>query len=434
MISLKRSLVVMALIIGLTGLALADEATTATSSMTADSASAEQAKAALDKMSRYYAGLDQAEVKASLSIIADVHAKPELFGNTFLYAFKRPNLYFRELRNNQDGNAMVSQIISGGENTTYYHGEYNLYTVQEQPLDFKKTLNTDDPPISGTLDIMTLFAYLLQSDPAAAIMQNAENLKLAGTENVNGAEMVKLELTLNDAATELWIMAGDKPLLARARIDVSNQIPVRGLPPNTPLRALIEFSDWKTEGVDGARFTFVPPAGSEQRGSTDDIMKEGVLKQVAEESKKHALVGKPAPAVALPLFDGGQFNLADHKDKDVVVLDFWATWCTPCAISMPMMIDVTNQYKDKGVKFIAINQQQEKEVIQQFLTKQKISPVVALDSSLKVSREYGAGSIPFTVIVGKDGLVKRVHQGTLRDQDLARKLLVKEVEDVLAGK
>ncbi len=94
------------------------------------------------------------------------------------------------------------------------------------------------------------------------------------------------------------------------------------------------------------------------------------------------LLGKPAPDVSLKLLEEGkgEFKLKEHKGEHVVMLDFWATWCGPCVKELPILSEVAEAYKDKGV-VCAVNQQEEPAEIRTFLKEKKLKLTVALDSS-----------------------------------------------------
>src|SRR5690348_12023215 len=96
------------------------------------------------------------------------------------------------------------------------------------------------------------------------------------------------------------------------------------------------------------------------------------------------LVGKPAPAIKLDLLDGGKFDLADYKGKNVLIVDFWATWCGPCRAAMPVLMDVAKEYKDKGVLYFAVDLRENPATIKKFLQAQKWNIQVPLDKNGKV--------------------------------------------------
>ena len=75
------------------------------------------------------------------------------------------------------------------------------------------------------------------------------------------------------------------------------------------------------------------------------------------------LVGKPAPDFTLSLVGGQPFHLADSKGKEVVVLDFWATWCGPCLQAMPQVERAVGQFKGQSVRLVAVNLQETAEKV-----------------------------------------------------------------------
>jgi thiol-disulfide isomerase/thioredoxin len=152
---------------------------------------------------------------------------------------------------------------------------------------------------------------------------------------------------------------------------------------------------------------------------------------VGAQERSYPLLGKTAPGFSLDLAGGGKMSLADHKGKDIVVLDFWATWCPPCRMLMPIMVEVTDKYKSKGVVFYGVDIRESPEAIKAFQEKTALKFTAALDKDGKVSTDYGVDSIPMSVIIDKEGVIQAVHIGLAQD---VRERITKELDTLVAGK
>jgi len=149
------------------------------------------------------------------------------------------------------------------------------------------------------------------------------------------------------------------------------------------------------EGGDGAPVSFTDEVAA---GDEDE----------SEASK--ALLGKPAPSFKLKDLDGKDVALSELKGS-VVVLDFWATWCGPCVMSLPKIDELNKDKKGDGLKVFAVNQSEDKELVQGFIKSKGLTLPVLLDSDGKVGNKYKADAIPETVVIGKDGTVRKVFVG-----------------------
>ena len=139
------------------------------------------------------------------------------------------------------------------------------------------------------------------------------------------------------------------------------------------------------------------------------------------------LEGKAAPEIALPQLAGGDFKLSEMKGK-VVIVDFWATWCGPCVAAMPILIKVAEEYKAKGVVLLGSNQGEDADTVKKFLEAKKWNLNVGMDPDGKSGAAYMVTGIPQTVIVGKDGQVKKVHIGFRPDIEA---LIKGELDEIL---
>ncbi|MGI8654357.1 MAG: peroxiredoxin family protein [Pyrinomonadaceae bacterium] len=111
----------------------------------------------------------------------------------------------------------------------------------------------------------------------------------------------------------------------------------------------------------------------------------------------------------LQMLDGKPVKLSDYAGK-VVVLNFWATWCGPCRQETPHLVELSNEYKARGVEFIGLSveeQESSTEAVKSFASAQKIPYKVgwaAEDFALQFVMQGGAqGSIPQSFVITRDG-------------------------------
>lgn len=126
---------------------------------------------------------------------------------------------------------------------------------------------------------------------------------------------------------------------------------------------------------------------------------------------KHRLVGKAAPPVILRDIDGNTVDLSKSEAK-VIVLDFWATWCGPCRMWMPMLAKVEHWAKQnkKPVEFYAINQRDTIAEARHFMQASQLDTHVLMDDRGEISFAYEANALPSTVIIS-DGKIAHYVQG-----------------------
>ncbi len=117
-----------------------------------------------------------------------------------------------------------------------------------------------------------------------------------------------------------------------------------------------------------------------------------------------------APDFTLPLADGRNVRLADHRGE-VVLINFWASWCGPCRVELPKLEALYTQYRDLGVTFLAVNVDQERSAADRLLKDMKLAMPVLYDSDNKLAGIYGVDAMPSTVLVDRDGKLRHLHRG-----------------------
>ena len=117
--------------------------------------------------------------------------------------------------------------------------------------------------------------------------------------------------------------------------------------------------------------------------------------------------GDPAPALASHRLEG---TLPDCKGR-VVVLDFWASWCGPCASSLPALEKLHQKYKDRGVVVIGVSVDDDAAKMQAFLKKHPVSFATVRDAGQSLVAACSIESMPTSIVIGRDGKVVAVHRG-----------------------
>lgn len=156
------------------------------------------------------------------------------------------------------------------------------------------------------------------------------------------------------------------------------------------------------------------------------------------QGENHPLVGRQAPLFTATMLDDSPFDLAEYLGKDVIILDFWATWCGPCREALPTLRSVAAQYEDQGVKLFAVNIMENPEVVREFLEITMLDVAVVMDRDDAINSLYQVQFLPQTVIIGRDGRIANVHVGAPAGlkRELTRELdmLVKETPAAQAGR
>jgi thiol-disulfide isomerase/thioredoxin len=120
----------------------------------------------------------------------------------------------------------------------------------------------------------------------------------------------------------------------------------------------------------------------------------------------------PAPGFKLSGRGGQTIDLAQFKGQ-VVMINFWATWCGPCRDEMPLLEDIYKKYKPMGFTMLGVNVEPNSKAAEEWLGKlaKPVSFPIAFDTDSKVSKLYKVAGMPNTVIVDRKGNVRVMHRG-----------------------
>lgn len=121
-----------------------------------------------------------------------------------------------------------------------------------------------------------------------------------------------------------------------------------------------------------------------------------------------------APDFTLTSLDGEDFTLSEHRGE-VVVLNFWATWCLPCIAEMPDLEALHQEMSDDGVRIVGISQDTGgADEVRPFVDKLGVTYPLLPDPAFQVSTRYGGVSVlPTTIFIGRDGRIAQEEMGAL---------------------
>jgi peroxiredoxin len=146
---------------------------------------------------------------------------------------------------------------------------------------------------------------------------------------------------------------------------------------------------------------------------TSTLLKRCAVAAIVLASSAFAASGDasgPAPSFTLANLTGQPGGLGQYKGQ-VVMVNFWATWCGPCQQEMPLLDQMYKKYKPAGFTLIGVNVDKESPAVKELLARKPVSFPVLLDPANQVSKAYHVDEMPSSVIIDRKGQIRYIHRG-----------------------
>ena len=137
-------------------------------------------------------------------------------------------------------------------------------------------------------------------------------------------------------------------------------------------------------------------------------------------------LNQPAPDFTLKSMDGDNIKLSEMAGN-VVLINFWASWCGPCREEMPLLNSLHNKYEPLGFAVFGVNVEEDIDQAKAFLRDFPVDFPVLLDNTNRVSKQYEVIAMPTTIMVDRDGNLRYLHQGYKSGDEAKYRQVVKKL-------
>jgi len=302
-------------------------------------------------------------------------------------------------------------IVSDGETTWRYLPKTRQYTkeavatVADDEEEEPQSKDEKDLLTQARNTLINRYLGLARYGPAAVIAKE-DRIKIGGEK----VDCYVIQIRVPSGLQELWV-------------DKQRFLVLRHVETAKGMRNGIEITAKVTLNLKNADIASVPENDFFAFKPPDKTTEVQTLNLPGERPN---LTGRVAQDFTLKALDGDKVSLSGLRGK-VVLLDFWATWCPPCRKELPEVEKLRQQFGDKGLVVLGVNDE-DSGTVKSFLKKNEYGLPVLMDSKHDVHRMYGASAIPTVIIIDKNGVIKAHYVGARDREELIAALKTAGIE------
>ncbi len=136
--------------------------------------------------------------------------------------------------------------------------------------------------------------------------------------------------------------------------------------------------------------------------------------------------GEVAPDITLPVLSGEETRRLSALRGKVVLVDFWASWCGPCKVSLPVLSELNSEFSDRGFEVMAVNVDKDPAKAIKFLKRTPVTYQSLHDAEGETPKLLNIKAMPTSLLVDREGIIRMVHPGFRPgDETLLREEILK---------
>jgi cytochrome c biogenesis protein CcmG, thiol:disulfide interchange protein DsbE len=353
-----------------------------------------EARVVLDQVRDAYSGLKTLSVTGNIKAEFDIDGVHRADSANFKGLYAEPGLFRTEMGGTIASDSAAAPPVdavlgNSGDKIYLFQPDKNRYQMIDAPKG-KVDLSALGDDVADLLRRQNLpIALAMSGDAASELTDSASSITRAADVTIDGKPFSAITIAYPQRDITLAVDPASH-LIGRTIEDDTKYAKQMGAQQVKSALLTMDYTNSSNVTADATAFAWAPPPGAQLVTGPDS---------------GQDIEGKAAPAFSLTAIDGSQVDSKSLKGT-VYLVDFWATWCPTCVAELPHLDALYKELKPRGVRFFAIDVQEDKDTVQKFVKDNKLEIPVLMDPDGKVTDQYDkTGALPFTAIVGKDGTV-----------------------------